>query len=57
MRWSNVRQFDGRDLPAKMEMVPEDKVGYKTELLYEEINFDVDVPESTFSLSRLERKR
>jgi len=57
MRWSNVRQFDGRRLPAKMEMVPEDKEGHKTELVYEEIDFDVDVPESTFSLSRLERKR
>jgi outer membrane lipoprotein-sorting protein len=57
MRWSDVRDFDGRQLPAKMEMVPEDKEGYKTELVYEEIDFDVDVPESTFSLSRLERKR
>jgi len=57
MRWSEVRKFGGRELPAKMEMVPEDKEGHKTELLYEEIDFDVDVPESTFSLSRLERKR
>ena len=57
MRWSNVRQFNGRQLPAKMEMVPEDKEGHKTELVYDEIDFDVNVPESTFSLSRLERKR
>jgi len=57
MRWSNVRKFDGRKLPAKMEMVPEDKKGYKTELVYKKIDFDVNVPESTFSLSRLERKR
>ena len=57
MRWSNVREFDGRELPAKMEMIPEDKKGHKTELIYEEIDFDVNVPESTFSLSRLERKR
>jgi len=57
MRWSEVREFDGRQLPAKMEMVPEDKKGQKTDLVYEEIDFDVDVPESTFSLSRLERKR
>jgi outer membrane lipoprotein-sorting protein len=57
MKWSDVRDFNGRQLPAKMEMVPEDKKGHKTELVYEEIDFDVDVPESTFSLSGLERKR
>lgn len=57
MQWSDVRDFDGRQLPARMEIVPEDKQGHKTELIYEKINFDVDVPESTFSLSSLETKR
>jgi outer membrane lipoprotein-sorting protein len=57
MRWSDVREFDGRLLPARMEIVPEDKQGHKTELVYDKINFDVDVPESMFSLSSLEEKR
>ncbi len=57
MRWSDVREFDGRQLPARMEIIPEDKQGHKTELVYEKISFDVDVPESTFSLSSLEQKR
>jgi len=30
---------------------------YKTEIIYHDIDFDVAVPESTFSLSRLEQKR
>jgi len=59
MRWSEMREFDGRSVPARMTLVPEDekKKGHKTELLYLEIRFNPDVPDDTFSLSRLERKR
>ena len=59
MRWSEVREFDGRSVPARMTLVPEDekKKGHRTELLYLEIRFNPDVPDDTFSLSRLERKR
>lgn len=57
MRWDQVKRFGTRRIPARMTLVPEDKEGHKTEMLYEDIKFDVDVPESTFSLSRLERAR
>ncbi len=57
MRWDEVREFDGRRLPAHMTLTPEDEEGHKTEMRYHEIQFDVDVPESTFSLSNLERQR
>ena len=76
MLWSEVKEFDGRRIPARMTLLPRDKneewreehpekatemkqgeYPYKTEMIYEDIDFDVNVPESTFSLSRLERKR
>lgn len=76
MIWSEVKEFDGRRLPAHLTLLPKDKneewreenpqkasrmgegeYPYKTEMIYLDIEFDVDVPESTFSLSRLERKR
>jgi outer membrane lipoprotein-sorting protein len=57
MRWDDVRVFSGRRLPAHLALVPEDEAGHKTEMLYREIRFDVDVPESTFSLSNLEQQR
>lgn len=57
MRWDDVRVFDGRSLPAHMTLVPEDEPGHKTEVRYQSIQFDVDVPESTFSLSTLEQQR
>jgi len=52
-----VREFDGRRLPVHMTLVPEDEPGHRTELNYRDIRFDVDVPESTFSLSNLEQQR
>ncbi|UCD48495.1 MAG: outer membrane lipoprotein-sorting protein [Phycisphaerales bacterium] len=57
MRWSDVKVFDGKRIPAHMTLIPEDKDGHKTEMIYLDIKFDVDVPESTFSLANLEQKR
>jgi outer membrane lipoprotein-sorting protein len=57
MRWGDVQEFNGRRLPAHMTLVPEDEEGHKTEMHYRSIQFDADVPESTFSLSNLERQR
>lgn len=57
--WSEVRDLGGRKVPALMVLTPHDKKkkGRRTMMRYLDIDFDVDVPESTFSLSRLERKR
>ena len=57
MEFTDVRDFDGRRIPARMLLTPVDKEGHKTEMVYEEMSFNVDVPESMFSLSALERKR
>jgi len=55
--WEDVKVFDGRRIPSRITLIPEDKKGHKTEMLYLDIDFDVEVPDSTFSLSALERKR
>jgi len=56
--WTDVKVFDGKRIPAHMTLIPEDKKeGHKTEMIYLEIEFDVDVPEKTFSLANLEQKR
>lgn len=59
MTWEQVKVMDGKRLPARMILVPKDKdeEGHKTVMTYKEIDFDVDLPASTFSLSRLERQR
>ncbi|MBN1918509.1 MAG: outer membrane lipoprotein-sorting protein [Verrucomicrobia bacterium] len=57
MTFSDVREFDGRAVPTRMEMAPADKEGYKTVLVYDELDFGADVPESLFTLSTLEQHR
>jgi outer membrane lipoprotein-sorting protein len=57
--WDKVKKFDNRLIPARMTLIPKDeeKKGHKTEMTYLDIDFNMDIPSGTFSLSELERKR
>ena len=55
--WDKVKEFDERLIPSRLRLIPEDEKGHMTEMVYLDIDFDVDVSDSTFSLSRLEQKR
>ena len=57
MTWDEVKEMGGRRIPTRMTLIPQDKKGYKTIMVYKSIQFNVNVPDSTFSLTRLERKR
>jgi len=57
LHWSEVKVFDGKRIPSRMTLIPQDKEGHKTEMIYLDISFDVKVPDATFSLSNLEQKR
>jgi hypothetical protein len=59
LTWDEVRVLDGKRLPTRMTLVPNDRKdeGHKTIMIYHDIDFDVELPESTFSLSRLERQQ
>jgi hypothetical protein len=57
MRFDEVKVLGGRRIPSHMTLVPEGLEGQRTEMRYLEARFDADVPESTFSLSRLEQGR
>lgn len=58
LTWDEVREMDGKRIPTRMTLVPQDRKeeGNKTIMIYRELDFDVDLPEDTFSLSRLERQ-
>ncbi len=51
----DIREMGGRMLPARLRMVPADKPAEFTELTYLDIEFDIDVPDSLFSLMQLRR--
>jgi len=59
LTWDKMRVLDGRRLPTRMTLVPTDRSdkGWKTVMEYHNIDFDVQLPESRFSLSNLERQR
>ncbi len=51
--YSNSRIVDKREMPTTMIVVPADDPGESTTVNYEELTFDVDLPEEFFSIRRL----
>jgi outer membrane lipoprotein-sorting protein len=57
MEFSDVRRLGKRVIPFHMELIPLKKEGHRTILQYRNLEFDVEVPESTFTLQNLRRPR
>ncbi|MGA1845325.1 MAG: outer membrane lipoprotein-sorting protein [bacterium] len=53
LHFRDIRTFDGRNIPAVMEMVPQTKEGHKTVIRYLDIEFDKKIEEDVFSLRNL----
>lgn len=57
MRFDDVKMLGGRRLPAHIGLVPADSVEQRTDMRYLDVEFDIALPDDTFSLSRLEQVR
>ena len=57
MEHGEFREFDGRTVPGVMDMYPSDKPDERTTIRYDELEFDVDLEPSFFSLRSLQRGR
>lgn len=55
MTWSEVKEVDGRTMPTLMTIVPADKPEEYTKITYVSIDFDVDLPPSTFTQQALRK--
>ncbi|MDX1407011.1 MAG: outer membrane lipoprotein-sorting protein [Saprospiraceae bacterium] len=55
MYGKQVRELDGRLIPAVLEVVPEDESDQRTVIEYLDIDFDVDIPASFFSVQNMKR--
>jgi outer membrane lipoprotein-sorting protein len=55
MRFEDVKVLGGRRIPTLISIVPEREEGRRTEFRYLDVEFDVELSDDTFSLSRLER--
>ncbi len=54
---TEIKKMDDRTIPTHWEMIPEDKPGEKTIMIYEKIDFNIDVKESFFSEQNMKRIR
>lgn len=55
MHCSDVKILGGRLLPGRMEMVPSEKKGNKTVLLYSSLSFDQPIDDSFFTVQNMTR--
>lgn len=55
MTWTDVKDMDGRLMPTEMLVVPADKPDEFTKISYINIDFDVDLPASTFTQQALRK--
>ncbi len=54
---SEIKKMDDRKMPTRLEMIPADEEGHKTILIFNEIEFDIDIDESFFSQQNMRRVR
>ncbi len=53
MTFTEIRNFEGRQVPSVLTLVPAHKEGHKTVIRYRELKFDVAIDPGTFSLRHL----
>ncbi len=56
MSFSEFKELGWRTFPTRMTVKPAEE-GRETSILYEQMEFDVDIPDNTFSLHRLQQGR
>jgi len=54
---TNIKMMDDREMPTRLEMIPADEEGNKTVMIFDAIEFDVDLKESFFSQQNMKRIR
>jgi len=57
MIMSDIKKMGGRLLPCKMEMIPADKQGHKTVMVYTAAQFDIPIQDSFFSEQNMKKVR
>jgi len=52
---SDIKKMDDRVIPTRMEMIPADKKGQKTIMIFENTDFDVPLKEDFFSIQNMKK--
>ena len=57
MKLSEIKMMDGKEIPTRMEIIPEDEPENRTVIIYESLEFDVKLDKSFFSIRNLKKVR
>lgn len=57
MRFEDIQELNGRQIPTRMELTPADQPDQRTILTYQEMEFDIDIDESFFTRQNMRRIR
>jgi outer membrane lipoprotein-sorting protein len=57
MTLSEIKNMDGRNIPTRLEMVPAEEPENMTVVEYLDMEFDIDISESFFSIQNMKRVR
>ena len=57
MNLDQIRELDDRTLPTRMTLTPADRPDQRTILTFQEMEFDIDIDESFFTLQNMRRVR
>jgi outer membrane lipoprotein-sorting protein len=55
MLGKNVKEIGGKILPTRMEVIPEEEEGHMTVIEYIDLEFDIDIKDSFFSIQQMKR--
>lgn len=55
MNASDIKVFDGRKMPSRLEMIPIEKEGHKTIMITEAARFNIPIEDSFFSIQNMKQ--
>lgn len=57
MELSEIKNMDGRIIPTMLKMIPADEPGNSTVIVYNQMEFDIDIKDNFFSIQNVKRVR
>jgi len=57
MNFYDIKEMGGRTIPSRMEMIPADSPEKRTIMIYNSIEFDLDIDENYFTTQNMKRVR
>ena len=55
MKLDQIKHFDGREIPSRFTMIPADEENERTILIYEKMEFDIDIKKDFFTRDNMQR--